>query len=71
MYYAIVANPALAINKYPYFKKQLQKWQVLMSAFSGLKREEVDYIIEFVTSAEKNPKLDFNPNPVKKAKPKK
>ena len=69
MYYAIVANPRLAIKKYPYFKNQLKHWQVLMSAFPGLKREDVDSIIEFVKAAEKNPKLDYNPTPVKKRNP--
>lgn len=68
MYYAIVANPPFAINKYPYFKKQLKEWQSLMTAFPGLKKEDVDNIIEFIKAAEKNPKLDFNPNVLKTTK---
>ena len=69
MYYAIIANTPSAAKKYPYFRKQIEIYQVIMPAYPDMKREQIDCIIEFVKAAEKNPKLDFNPNPLKESAP--
>jgi mono/diheme cytochrome c family protein len=64
MYYELVANPAKAARKYPYFAKQIKKYN-MMTAFPGLIKEDVDCIIEFVKAAESNPSLEVMPDSIR------
>lgn len=63
MYYDIVANPAKAGKKYPYFDNQIKSYYgILMTAFPQLEKTAIDCIIEYIKAAEKNPEL-YDPSP--------
>lgn len=62
MYYEMIANPAKAARKYKYFTNQLKSYNgVMMTAFPGLIRKDIDCIIEYIKEAEQKPIISQTP----------
>jgi mono/diheme cytochrome c family protein len=66
VYYEIVANPAKAARKYTYFANQVKSYNgVMMSAFPGLTKKDIDCIIEYIKKAEQRPSVQVAADTIK------